>query len=1544
MRFSVGDACEVAGSPEDGFAAAWFRGRVERVILPSARTAVSDVLEISFPDFIRPDGTAEIEHHPARSLRVRPTQPAPAVPAMVAEYQIGDAVDVRVDSVWWHGVIIDRHAGRGAHAFFVGSHEQEWVDDPTCLRPGRIWVAGRWHTRPLPPSLPKGLLRKPAVAVQQKPKQQQAQQQQAQQAQQQAQPKKQAQAQRAASHDENDESATVLVRRSARERESRIVMVDGKPVLKMNMYDLEGGERSVFEQELHRRKSGKGGVAADGPVATWVAVQHPAKKRKSEAGTAVPAGGQPGGFKAGGEHSDGEEAGPTSPTKAGRAEVLAHNAAIKADAKAMAGRRFDFLDRHLQVLRPFVTADVAASIRTKAADARAAGLPPALPPVEVQPACLAATLREYQLEGLRWMVQMWDAGMNAILADEMGLGKTLQTISLLSYLKFERGVQGPHLVVVPLSVLPSWLSEFQRWSPQMRVVRLHTGDHEERQRLKREVLSQPDSFDVAVTTYDMAKSKDWQNALARTLRWRYLVLDEGHKIKNEETQLAHAMRLIQRQQTLLLTGTPLQNSMHELYALLSYLFPDVFTSSEPFDSAFDLRSKEHKVDPEVLEAAHHMLAPLCLRRLKAEVELGMPPLVETRIYCPLSEMQTFWYRRLLMKDSAALLQVEKEVERKVKYDATNHNWKKLQMLVQQLRKCCNHPYLFPGAEPDFDGMSTDEGIVRASGKMEVLDRLLRKLKRRGHRVVLFSQFNMQLDILEDYMIMRGYKYSRLDGSTNRVQRMIDIKLFNRPGSDTFVYLLNTRAGGLGVNLQTADTCILYDSDWNPQSDLQAMARVHRIGQTKPVHVYRLCTGGTIEERIQHRAEKKLFLDQMVNRGALAGMEDVEQLSRQEMLAMLKFGCDRIFQTEAGRPPTDAELDAIINRSSSRAAAAAAAEAAGKKKGGAGGVSSPEPKLPQLVEGKANAASFDAESAPLSTYMLQGKDYSELKDLKDIGRAFWQQQAAKRERKQRLVQIGGLAVLKSNLYDMNQGEPSVFEREAASLKGKAGNQKSKMQVAGRDYEHDNFCQVCWDGGELICCDGCPAAYHADCLGLVDAEVQAAKRWMCPQHACAICQRSSNAVGGMLFRCEGCCHAYCEDHLPEDADVVMENARYAQLGYLRTKVACFVRCTPDCGALVDALDGDKSQRRASLAGRSPGKAAAAVAGGKSPGKSPSKVPKSPGKVALPAPPVVTAPLAAAMPAPPGAAAVAMLPGEEGGVRHVVRSPGMGLAASALARSPAVATAPSPLAAWGSAPFLPGAVDAQTQSADAALGTLFAALAKGTEQPPPATVVVVGDTSPAVQAQLSQLASAAPASLQLPNAVHEGTEHPVLAALQRTGGALTVKVLGECGGAYLAGEQPATLAALRAELEAPTAAGRPRVVVLCLLAGAAAEEQAALLEGAQAALAAAAPSHLLVHAARPPAGEGEQRRRLLAEGGEAATLGVVAQSVGLGKADRANQTGNYTTCDPLCQKHVMWLEGLIILVVVVMALVVGCTCMHAVDTPSRFAQPEAARPHAD
>ncbi|KAK9840665.1 hypothetical protein WJX81_008358 [Elliptochloris bilobata] len=949
----------------------------------------------------------------------------------------------------------------------------------------------------------------------------------------------------------------VNVRRSTRAVKNRVIMIDGEPVLKANNYDLESGEQSIFDVELNREpKDGKEEEPAKG--SGWVTME--AQPRV----TAAPV--QP---RAAPKHYNAIEQ-----------ARLEHNARVRMASIASEGRRARFLLNHIEVLLPFITPQAAAHIRYRAANYNAAA-DPIHAPVEAQPACLQGEMREYQVEGLRWMVsRLGDSGVNAILADEMGLGKTLQTISFLSYMQTERGVGGPSLVVVPLSVLPSWMAEFKRWAPNMRVVRFHCNDVQERLRLRREVLANPSSFDVALTTYEMVQSQQLGMSLCRTIYWRYLVLDEGHKIKNEHTNVAHTMRQVSRQNVLLLTGTPLQNNLHELYALLNFLYPDVFTDPHPFDNAFDL--VHLKVDRAQLEKAGLLLRPFCLRRLKEDVEKSLPPRVETRINCPLSAMQTFWYRRLLLKDSKMLKSLEAEFssDPNVQYERDNDSWRKMQHLVMQLRKCCNHPYLFPGAEPDFDGHSTGEDIVEASGKMGVLDRMLRKLKERGHRVTLFSQYNRMLDVIEDYLIYRGYKYVRLDGSTNRVQRMIDINRFNRPGSDLFIYILNTRAGGLGVNLQSADTCILYDSDWNPALDCQAMARVHRIGQTRTCHVYRFCTVGTVEERVQQRAEKKLFLEQMVNRGTHISADDLEGLSKGEMLSMLRFGADRIFQNAEGRPPSDEDLDAIIDRSDKlgeaagglgagsvlkadavsldgavadpAAAAAAAAEAAAKalREG--------------LVDQKQSAADFNAEEVLLSTCILQGTDYSEARSVKDIAAEFWA--GGGRERKQRLITVDGFQVLRENNYSLNEGEPSVYGRETARPVD-GGYKKKGRQVAGKDYTHSDLCQICWDGGLLVCCDECPASYHFDCLGMTEEDVP--KRWACPHHKCVECGRSTAAAGGLLFRCQGCANAYCEDHLPHDADILQICPRFQYLGQLHPRPACFVHCCADCRAFTESM---------------------------------------------------------------------------------------------------------------------------------------------------------------------------------------------------------------------------------------------------------------------------------------------------------------------------------------------------------------------------------------
>ena len=285
-------------------------------------------------------------------------------------------------------------------------------------------------------------------------------------------------------------------------------------------------------------------------------------------------------------------------------------------------------------------------------------------------------------------------------------------------------------------------------------------------------------------------------------------------------------------------GTPVQNNLHESYCLLSFLHPNVFDDPTPFDDCFSFdKNGGISVDRGVLDKAHYLLRPFVLRRVKSEVEQMLPKKVETLIECPMSSMQKFWSKRLLLKNSELLFQFEKSVKEADELDdgnsketqsnqntddqetsSSSNSWKKLQSLLVQLRKAANHPYLFPDAElaNDVENGITDERIITSSGKMVILDQLLHKLKKKGHRVVLFSQYTKTLDIISDYLDYRGFSFSRLDGQTNRVYREVLINQFNRKNSSKFVFCLSTRAGGEGVNLFTADTVILFDSDWNPQ--------------------------------------------------------------------------------------------------------------------------------------------------------------------------------------------------------------------------------------------------------------------------------------------------------------------------------------------------------------------------------------------------------------------------------------------------------------------------------------------------------------------------------------------------------------------------------------------------------------------------------------------------------------------------------------------------------------------------------------------------------
>ncbi|KAF7547886.1 hypothetical protein G7046_g8864 [Stylonectria norvegica] len=457
-------------------------------------------------------------------------------------------------------------------------------------------------------------------------------------------------------------------------------------------------------------------------------------------------------------------------------------------------------------------------------------------------------LRQFQLRGLNFLALNWCRGNNVILADEMGLGKTVQTVSFLSWLRNTRRQEGPSIVVAPLSVIPAWADTFNNWSPDINYV-VYLGPEDARKIIReRELLvdgnPKKPKFNVLVTSYEFIL-QDW--AFLQTIKWQTLAVDEAHRLKNRDSQLYARLVNFGVPCKVLITGTPIQNNLAELSALLDFLNPGKVNIDEDLDSLSAIDAQEK------LQDLHQAIAPYILRRTKETVESDLPPKTEKIIRVELSDVQLEYYKNVLTRNYSALC------------DATSGHKNSLLNIMMELKKVSNHPYMFPGAEERVLAGSVRredqiKGLIASSGKMMLLDQLLSKLRKDGHRVLIFSQMVKMLDILGDYLSLRGYKFQRLDGTIAAGPRRMAINHFNADESDDFCFLLSTRAGGLGINLMTADTVVIFDSDWNPQADLQAMARAHRIGQKRPVNIYRLVSKETVEEEVLERARNKLLLE------------------------------------------------------------------------------------------------------------------------------------------------------------------------------------------------------------------------------------------------------------------------------------------------------------------------------------------------------------------------------------------------------------------------------------------------------------------------------------------------------------------------------------------------------------------------------------------------------------------------------------------------------------------------------------------------------------
>uniref|UniRef100_A0A8C0W708 DNA helicase n=1 Tax=Castor canadensis TaxID=51338 RepID=A0A8C0W708_CASCN len=525
-------------------------------------------------------------------------------------------------------------------------------------------------------------------------------------------------------------------------------------------------------------------------------------------------------------------------------------------------------------------------------------------------------LREYQLEGMNWLLFNWYNRKNCILADEMGLGKTIQSITFLSEI-FLRGIHGPFLIIAPLSTITNWEREFRTWTEMNAIV--YHGSQISRQMIQqyemvyRDAQGNPLSgifkFHVVITTFEMILADCPE---LKKIHWSCVIIDEAHRLKNRNCKLLEGLKLMALEHKVLLTGTPLQNSVEELFSLLNFLEPSQFPSETAFLEEFgDLKTEEQ------VKKLQSILKPMMLRRLKDDVEKNLAPKQETIIEVELTNIQKKYYRAILEKNFSFLTK-----------GANQHNMPNLINTMMELRKCCNHPYLINGAEekiledfrkthsPDASEFQL-QAMIQAAGKLVLIDKLLPKLIAGGHKVLIFSQMVRCLDILEDYLIQRRYTYERIDGRVRGNLRQAAIDRFCKPDSDRFVFLLCTRAGGLGINLTAADTCIIFDSDWNPQNDLQAQARCHRIGQSKAVKVYRLITRNSYEREMFDKASLKLGLDKAVlqdinRKGSTNG---VQQLSKMEVEDLLRKGAYGALMDEEdeGSKFCEEDIDQILQR-------------------------------------------------------------------------------------------------------------------------------------------------------------------------------------------------------------------------------------------------------------------------------------------------------------------------------------------------------------------------------------------------------------------------------------------------------------------------------------------------------------------------------------------------------------------------------------------------------------------------------------------------------
>ena len=512
-------------------------------------------------------------------------------------------------------------------------------------------------------------------------------------------------------------------------------------------------------------------------------------------------------------------------------------------------------------------------------------------------------IMEYQLEGLNWMYYMWFKRQNAILADEMGLGKTIQVIGLFATL-IQYHKCWPFLVVVPNSTCPNWRKEIKQWLPSVRVVTYYGSSFSRKLAQDHEMFSgngRDLRCHIVVTSYETMTEDTSRKALAR-VPWAGLVVDEGQRLKNDKSMLYESLSKLRFPFKILLTGTPLQNNTRELFNILQFCDPTI--DAEALDAEYGVLSKDN------IPELHNMIRPFFLRRTKAQVLTFLPPVAQIIVPVSMSVVQKKLYKSILAKNPLLIKAIFQSGDGRNLKQTERHN---LNNMLMQLRKCLCHPFVYSKAieEETSSAAASHRQLVEAAGKFQLLQLMLPKLQERGHRVLIFSQFLDNLDLVEEFLDGLGLRYRRLDGRSSSLEKQKQIDDFNAYESPYFAFLLSTRSGGIGINLASADTVIIMDPDFNPHQDMQALSRAHRIGQKNKVLVFQLMTRGSAEEKIMQIGKKKMVLDHVLIDRMVSEEDDGRDLE-----SILRHGAQALFDNDdSGDIRYDSEaVDKLLDRS------------------------------------------------------------------------------------------------------------------------------------------------------------------------------------------------------------------------------------------------------------------------------------------------------------------------------------------------------------------------------------------------------------------------------------------------------------------------------------------------------------------------------------------------------------------------------------------------------------------------------------------------------